>query len=129
MASAPESAASNLWQGDSDMSAVASYVQQRDGEFFVGESRVTLASVISNWQRGEGPERIQQAFPSLPLVAIYGAITYYLERQDELDAHFREAADLLAAHQAAVEEEHPEFFADLRQRLAAHHLTQPSLGG
>ena len=35
----------------------------------------------------------------LPLVAIYGTITYYLEHQAEPDTHFRETGDILAAHQ------------------------------
>ena len=99
------------------MSAVATYVQQREDEYFVSGSRVTLASVIASWKRGEGPERIQESFPSLPLVAIYGAITYYLERQDELDAHFQQSERLLAEHQASVEAQHPALFDDMRARL------------
>ena len=106
------------------MSAVTSYVQQREGEYFVGAARVTLQSVIAAWKRGSGPEQIQQSFPSLPLVAIYGAITYYLERQTELDASFQETDELLAAHQDVAEARHPEFFADMRARLAAHRAKQ-----
>lgn len=106
------------------MSAVTSYVQQREGEYFVGESRVTLQSVIAAWKRGAGPEDVQRSFPSLPLVAIYGAITYYLERQAELDASFQETDELLTAHQDATEAQHPEFFADMRARLAAHRAKQ-----
>lgn len=102
------------------MSAVTSYVQQREGEYFVGGSRVTLHSIIAAWRRGAGPEQIQQSFPSLPLVAIYGAITYYLERQAELDANFRETDELLAAQQSAIEAQHPTFFNDIRARLAQH---------
>lgn len=102
------------------MSTITSYVQQREGEFFVGNSQVTLHSIIANWQRGMGPERIQESFPTVPLVAIYGAITYYLEHQEELDAHFRETDELLTAHQANVEAQHPEFFAEMRARLAKY---------
>ena len=51
------------------VSAVAPYVQQRDGELFVGDSQVTLQSIIANWQRGIGPEHIQESFPSLPTSA------------------------------------------------------------
>ncbi|HEU0025933.1 MAG TPA: DUF433 domain-containing protein [Ktedonobacterales bacterium] len=102
------------------MSAVASYVQLRDGEYFVAGSQVTLRSVIASWKRGAGPERIQESFPSLPLVAIYGAITYYLEHQSELDANFQETDAILAARQADVEAQRPEFFNEMRARLAAH---------
>lgn len=106
------------------MSAVTSYVQQREGEYFVVESRVTLQSVIAAWKRGAGPEQIQQSFPSLPLVAIYGAITCYLERQAELDVSFQETDEILAAHQDAIEAQRPEFFADMRARLAARRAKQ-----
>ena len=110
------------------MSAVAAYVQQREGEYYVGDSRVTVHSIIADWKRGAAPEDITAAFPTLPLVAIYGVITYYLEHQAELDAHFRETGDILAAHQATVEAEHPQFFADIRSRLATYrsqHVERP----
>jgi len=107
-------------RGRMSMSAVAAYVQQREGEYYVGESRVTVHSVIADWKRGAAPEDIVSAFPTLPLVAIYGTITYYLEHRAELDAHFRETGDILAVHQARVEAEHPQFFAKMRSRLAAY---------
>ena len=111
------------------MSAVASYVRKREGEFFVGDTQVTLHSIIAAWKRGDGPEHIRESFPSLPLVAIYGAITYYLERQTELDASFRETDERLTAHQVMVEAQHPEFFAAMRARLATYragpHEDQP----
>jgi uncharacterized protein (DUF433 family) len=93
------------------MSMVASYVRQHDGEYYVGDTRVTTHTIVTNWKRGASPEEIQAAFPSPPLVAIYCAITYYLEHQAELDAHFRETDEILARRQAAVEAAHPEFVA------------------
>ena len=39
------------------MSAVASSVQQREGELFVGDSQVTLESVVATWQREVIPRR------------------------------------------------------------------------
>ena len=62
-------------------------------------------------------------------MAIYGTITYYLEHLAEPDTYFRETGDILAAHQAAVEAEHPQFFAEMRSRLAAYrsqHVERPS---
>jgi len=107
-------------RGGAGRSAVASYVQRREGELFVADSRVTLHSVIASWQRGAVPGRIRESFPSLPLVAIYGAITYYLEHQGEFDAGFRATHELLATHQATVEAQRPAFFTGMRARLAAH---------
>jgi hypothetical protein len=102
------------------MSTLASYIQRREDEFYVGDSHVTAQTVVANWKRGAAPEEIQAAFPSLSLAAVYGALAYYLEHQEELDAHFRQTAEILAAHQAAVEAQRPEFFEDIRARLAAH---------
>ena len=101
------------------MSTIVSYVQQREDEFYVGDSRVTLHTLVANWRRGAAPEEIQAAFPSLPLVAIYGAITYYLEHQAELDAHFRQTEQELATLQHNVEAKRPEFFAEMRARIAS----------
>lgn len=96
---------------------IAEYVQQRDGEYYVGSTRVTLRSIIADWKRGRVAEQIAADFPSVPLVAIYGAITAYLEREQEFDAHFRASDAVAAQHQASVEAAHPEFFAAMRQRV------------
>src|SRR5579871_2916860 len=100
------------------MMQIAEYVRIRDGEFYVGASRVTLRSIIADWKRGHAPEQIAVDFPSVPLVAIYGAITYYLERHDALDAHFQEVDAEAAQEQAAVEAAHSGFFSDMRARIA-----------
>ena len=55
---------------------VSAYVQARDGNLYLGSSRVTLETVIVSWQAEQAPEQIHASFPQLPLVAIYGAITY-----------------------------------------------------
>jgi len=94
------------------------YVQARDGNLYLGSSRVTLETVILSWQTGQTPEQIHDSFPQLPLVAIYGAITYYLEHKDELDAFFRATEAMDEARQAAEEAAHPQFFADMRRRMA-----------
>jgi len=70
------------------------YVQHRDGNIYVGPSRVTIDSVVINWQAGLTPEQIQASFPSLSLAYVYGTIAYYLEHQDEIDAWLREGEEL-----------------------------------
>jgi uncharacterized protein (DUF433 family) len=97
---------------------LAEYVQQREGDYFVDATRVTLRSILANWKRGRTPEQIVNDFPSVPLVAIYGAITTYLERQQEFDRHFATGDAAAARDKAANEAAHPEFYADMRARLA-----------
>jgi uncharacterized protein (DUF433 family) len=64
---------------------MAEYVEARDGNLYIGQSRVTLQTLIKAWQSGRTPEQLQDSFPTLPLVAIYGAIAHYLEHYDERD--------------------------------------------
>ncbi|HEY8325944.1 MAG TPA: DUF433 domain-containing protein, partial [Ktedonobacterales bacterium] len=94
------------------------HVQERDGELYIGQTRVTLSSVISAWeQEGQRPERIPAAFPAVSLAAAYGAVAYYLDHQEELDRYFeacrREFERLRAESQAAD----PAFHARLRERM------------
>ena len=65
--------------------------RNQHGTLRVANSRVSLASLVHAFWRGETPETIVQAFPSLSLEQIYGATTYYLAHKAEVD---RELADL-----------------------------------
>ncbi|HEU5367561.1 MAG TPA: DUF433 domain-containing protein [Ktedonobacterales bacterium] len=96
----------------------ANYVEARDGNLYVGKSRVTLETIILKWQMGDSPEEIHKGFPSVPLAAIYGTIAYYLEHQEELDRFLRENEELAQAQRAAAEAANPEFYARMRQRFA-----------
>ena len=62
------------------------YVEQRAGGYYFIESRVSLESVIYEFLRGESPEAIVQAFPSLSLEQVYGGITFYLAHRAEIEA-------------------------------------------
>lgn len=100
------------------MATSMSYIQGRDGNLYVGPSRVTVANVITRWKTGRTPEELREDFPTVPLVAIYGTITYYLEHQEELDSFFRETEEMAAAFFAAEEDKRPEFYAAMRARFA-----------
>jgi uncharacterized protein (DUF433 family) len=67
---------------------VESYVEERDSGLFVRGTRVSLDSIIYEYRRGRSPESILQSFPLVgSLVRVYGAITYYLEHQAELEEY------------------------------------------
>ncbi len=70
------------------MSSLSGYVGRWDEDYLVSGSRVSLASVVIDWKEGSSPEFIRDDFPSLILDQAYGAITYYLARQVEIDCYF-----------------------------------------
>lgn len=65
------------------------YVEQREDNYFVRGSRVSLDSVVYGFLDGESPETIRDNFPTLVLEQIYGALAFYLGHQGEIDAYLR----------------------------------------
>jgi uncharacterized protein (DUF433 family) len=106
------------------MSDTARYVQNRDGNWYVGSGRVEVYSVIAAWLQGASPEEIQNGFPHVPLIELYGTILYYLEHRDDLDAFFRQVDVDASRRKSAEEAAHPEFYAEMRQRIAAYRVRQ-----
>jgi uncharacterized protein (DUF433 family) len=63
------------------------YVEQRDGNYYVASTRISLDSIVHAFRRGDSPETICQDFELLRLEEVYGAIAYYLANQAEIDAN------------------------------------------
>lgn len=102
------------------------YVQARDGNLYVGATRITVDTVIAFWHKGRTPGQIHESFPHVPLYAVYGTIAYYLEHKDAVDAFFRETEELDAARWAAEQAARPEFYAEMRRRFAEHQAHKES---
>ena len=66
------------------------YVEQRNGGYYVSGTRVSLDSIVYAYRVGESAESIRQNFPSLSLLQVYGAITFYLSNQHTVDAYLTE---------------------------------------
>src|SRR6266404_913583 len=63
------------------------YIEQRDGNYYVAGTRISLDSMVYAFRRGESPETICQNFELLRLEEVYGAIAYYLANQVDIDAY------------------------------------------
>ncbi len=71
------------------------YVEQHDGGYWVAGTRVSLDSIVYAFKRGAAPESIKRSLPVLSLEEIYGAITFYLAHEEEIDDYLKKAeADL-----------------------------------
>jgi len=67
--------------------AVAPINADSAGVVRVGGTRVTLDSVVYSFNQGATAEEIAQQYPALDLADVYGAIAYYLQFRDEVDAY------------------------------------------
>ncbi len=100
------------------------YAQFRDNNWYVGDGRVEVYSVVAAWLQGYSPEEVQSGFPHLSLVEIYGTILFYLEHRDEMDAFFREQDALFRTRKAEAEAKNPAFYAEMRERIARLRASQ-----
>ncbi len=68
-----------------------SYVEERDGGYYIAGTRISLDSIVDAFQAGEPPDEILRSFPMAgPLVKIYGAITFYLENTEKVEVYLKE---------------------------------------
>lgn len=63
------------------------YIEQRNGGYYIAGKRISLDSVAHAFRRGVSPESILRSFPFLKLEESYGAITYYLSNQPQIDEY------------------------------------------
>lgn len=66
------------------------------GTIRVGQSRVTLDTVVEAYHRGDSPEVIARQLPSVTLAEIYATIAYYLQHQREMDGYLQARLDAAA---------------------------------
>jgi uncharacterized protein (DUF433 family) len=86
------------------------------GTVRVGQTRVTLETVVGAWRDGATAEDVAAAYDTLALADVYAVIGYYLRHASEVDAYLTlrgEHADRV--RQALETTASP---ADLRARLA-----------
>jgi uncharacterized protein (DUF433 family) len=105
------------------------HVQEREGEYYVARTRVPIGVIIAAWQRHASPEQIVEQIPSLTLADIYGVVTYYLDHQQELDAHFAALREEYERERMQARANDPAFYADLAQRRDAWRETNPEPAG
>jgi uncharacterized protein (DUF433 family) len=98
------------------------YVEFRDESYWVAGTRVSLKSVVLTFQSGLSPETIAaECFPTLTLEEVYGAITYYLGHQAEIDQFLKESAVAAEKLRQELRAAEPEYYAKLmkaRRELA-----------
>src|SRR5258707_10855446 len=66
------------------------FVERRDGSFYLIGSRMPLAHIVREFQRGESPEAIRSNYPALSLEQVYGATTFYLGSKEDVEADIAE---------------------------------------
>lgn len=81
----------------------------------VGDTRVTLDTLVAVYLRGATPDEIASRYPTLDRADIYAAITYYLRHRKEVEDYLRQRENEASKVRADNEESFPP--EGLRDRL------------
>ncbi len=57
------------------------------GEPIIEGTRTPVRAVVETWRLGVSPEEIPGRLPHLSLAQVFGALTYYSDHQQEINAH------------------------------------------
>ena len=61
-----------------------------DDVIYVGETRVTLDTVVEAFQDGTTPEEIGYQYPSLDLADVYAVVGYYLHHRTQVENYLQQ---------------------------------------
>ncbi|MCS6924254.1 MAG: DUF433 domain-containing protein [Fimbriimonadales bacterium] len=86
------------------------------GAIRVGDTRVTLETVLTQFQQGSSPEMIRLSFPTLRLEDVYTLLAYYLHNRALFDDYLQ-----------AARQEAEQWFAQLEARQGTAELRQQIL--
>jgi uncharacterized protein (DUF433 family) len=91
--------------------------EDRGGVLRIGQTRVTLDSVVASYRDGASAEEIAAAFPSLALGEVHAAIGFYLENQERVDAYLLEGERESERQRSELHKRFPT--AEIRSRILA----------
>ena len=58
-----------------------------NGEPIIKGTRTPVRAIVETWRMGIAPEEIPKGLPHLTLAQIFDALSYYSDRQDEINAY------------------------------------------
>ncbi|MBE9048993.1 DUF433 domain-containing protein [Nostocales cyanobacterium LEGE 11386] len=87
----------------------------------VGQSRVTLDSLLAAYHSGSTPEEIAVQYSVLRLEDIYAAIAYYLSHRQEIDLYLEQRRQAAQQRRDQFVQQHN--LVNLRQRLQERNST------
>lgn len=92
------------------------------GALRVGQTRVSLDSVLYAHKQGATPEAIVRSFPSLDVHDARAVIDYYRSNREYVDAYLRRRREEAEALRAEVERQSPQ--EGIRERLLARQAAK-----
>jgi len=97
------------------------YVKAVEGAYLVGDTRVSLDSLVFLFREGMSPESMVESYPALSLEQVHGALAFYLANQMEIDGYLAEGYRDAESRHAQSRQTNAELIAKLQR---ARHASQ-----
>ncbi len=94
------------------------------GGIRIGQSRVTIDSLLASYHIGSTLEEIAVQYPVLHLEDIYATIAYYLTHRQQIDNYLEQRRQQAQQQRQQFDQKYN--LVGLRQRLLDRHQTQKS---
>lgn len=96
----------------------------KDGVMRVGDTRVTLDTVVRAFDQGHTAEEIVSHYPALRLADVYAVIAYYLNNQTDVQAYLQQQEEATRKIWEQIEAQAD--YQGFRKRLIARHQAKTS---
>ena len=97
------------------------YVKKVDAVYLVGDTRVSLDSLVYLFREGVSAEGMVESYPALTLEQVHGSLAFYLANQNEVDAYLAEGQRIAAVQHEESRRANSDLIAKIRR---ARHETQ-----
>src|SRR6266705_7077252 len=97
------------------------YVRNIEGAYRVGDTRVSLDSLVYLFREGMSAESMVENYPALTLEQVHGALAFYLGNQKEIDRYLAEGQRLAHLQHEQSRKTNAELIAKLQR---ARHASQ-----
>jgi uncharacterized protein (DUF433 family) len=97
------------------------YVRKVEGAYRIGDTRVSLDSLVYLFREGMSAESMIESYPALTLEQVHGALAFYLGSQKEIDAYLMEGQRAAELQHRQSRQTNAELIAKLQR---ARHASQ-----
>lgn len=98
------------------------YVRTVEGAYRVGDTRVSLDSLVYLFREGMSAESMVESYPALTLEQVHGALAFYLANQKEVDAYLAEGQRTAESQHQQSRRTNAELIAKLQRARDASHI-------
>jgi uncharacterized protein (DUF433 family) len=82
--------------------------EDQEGVIRIGNTRISLQTIIDAYKRGNSVEEIVEAFPNLRLADVHALISFYLNHRAKVDEYVRQQKEEAEKIWREIETNHPE---------------------